>query len=898
MGMKRSVSLRLGASIMALTAGIASQAWAQETNEVAEVIVTGTSIRGVAATGSPVTGVDQEQLKASGVASAREVTKLLPLVLNLGADEARNSFTGGAQDAAANGTAVRTVNLRGIGPEATLLLFNGRRLAPNGVIKALSDVDQIPTVALARIEVVADGASAIYGSDAVAGVVNLITRKNFDGAETAYRYGAADDLYQRVFSQTFGKTWDGGSAFFAYEHNERSHLSGADRPFASQDRRARGGSDARPFTAAPGNIVIGGVRYALPNTNGVGVSPTSLVAGTANRYDEGSAADLLPAQERDTVLLNIHHKVDDRLELWYEGFYSRRKFDLAAPAALFSLAVPNTNPWFVAPAGVTPTPASETVEYRFLDDRQPNSTGWENSQQNAVGFVFDITNDWQMQGSVDHGIDRGFQSRQSVLNNTILTAALRSSNPATAFNPFGNGTFNRVNNAALVERIDGERDQYGTAISNNFQIKADGPVMDLPAGSMRLAVGAAYNKNSFRQSLFATNVTADGSVTSKIVVNRRNVRGVFGELFIPLVGGDNAMPGVERLDLSLAGRVEKYSDFGRTSNPKVGVVYSPIAGLSLRATYGTSFRAPSLVDGADQIQNIFIQNLTDPASGTGTTRGVFYNGGNSKLGPEEATTWSYGLDWNPSFLEGLRVSATYYKIDYTNRIDVVPNTALTQAAVYGVYAMRRPAASDVAGNAAFNALVANFMSSPDLQNPVEAVTNINAIIDGRRQNLGSLKQDGLDVNIGYRMETGVGSFDASVDVAKIFHVKRRTAAGAPETDVNDTFGNPVDLRVRYALGWSLGGFSAHAFANSVDSFRNTAVTPNVQAPSQTTYDATLSYAFPESAPYHLDGVRLTLSAQNLTDEDPPVVLNGTVSWDSQTASPIGRLVAFEITKSW
>ena len=898
MGMKRSVLLRLGASIMALTAGIASQAWAQEATEVSEIVVTGTSIRGVAATGSPVTGVDQEELKASGVASASEVTKLLPLVLNLGADEARNSFTGGAQDAAANGTAVRTVNLRGIGPEATLLLFNGRRLAPNGVIKALSDVDQIPTVALARIEVVADGASAIYGSDAVAGVVNLITRKNFDGAETAYRYGAADDLYQRVYSQTFGKTWDGGSAFFAYEHNERSHLSGADRPFASQDRRARGGSDARPFTAAPGNIVIAGVRYALPNTNGVGVSPASLVAGTANRYDEAFAADLLPAQERDTILFNVHHKVDDRLELWYEGFYSRRKFDLAAPPALFSLAVPNTNPWFVAPAGVTPTPASETVEYRFLDDRQPNSTGWENSQQNAVGFVFDLTDDWQMQGSFDHGMDRGFQSRQSVLNNTILTAALRSSNPATAFNPFGNGTFNRGNNAALVELIDGERNQYGTAISKNFQIKADGPLMDLPAGSVRLALGAAYNNNTFRQSLFATNVSVDGSVTSKIVVNRRNVRGVFGELFIPLVGGDNAMPDIERLDLSLAGRVEEYSDFGPTSNPKVGVVYSPIAGLNLRATYGTSFRAPSLVDGADQIQNIFIQNLTDPASGTGTTRGIFYNGGNSKLGPEEATTWSYGLDWTPAFLEGLRVSATYYKIDYTNRIDVVPNSALTQAAVYGIYAMRRPAASDVAGNVAFNALVANFMSSPDLQNPLEAVTNINAIIDGRRQNLGSLKQDGLDVNIGYRMETGVGAFDASVDVAKIFHVKRRTAIGAPETDVIDTFGNPVDLRVRYALGWSLGGFSAHAFANYVDSFRNTAVTPNVEAPSQTTYDATLSYAFPETAPYHLDGVRLTLSAQNLTDEDPPIVLNGTVSWDSQTASAIGRLVAFEITKSW
>jgi len=142
------------------------------------------------------------------------------------------------------------------------------------------------------------------------------------------------------------------------------------------------------------------------------------------------------------------------------------------------------------------------------------------------------------------------------------------------------------------------------------------------------------------------------------------------------------------------------------------VIYAPISDLTLRATYGTSFRAPSLVDSADQIKNIFIQNLTDPTSSTGVTRGIFTNGGNGQLGPETAKTWSAGLDWKPRAISGLSVSATWYKILYNNRIDVTPNTAMANGSVYAAYIVRRPAASDAAATAAFNAQVAAAMASP------------------------------------------------------------------------------------------------------------------------------------------------------------------------------------------
>ncbi len=358
----------------------AAQERGTATDPIQEVVVTGTSIRGVASPASPTVTLSREDFAASGVATSSDLARALPQVINLGADESR---LGGAQDGAANTTRVSGINLRGIGNEATLLLIDGRRLAPAGVIKSLYDPNVIPASAVERLEVVVDGASAIYGSDAVAGVVNIITRKNFHGAETMVRYGLADGTNQKIASQNLGYTWDGGGVFAAIEHNERENLPGADRDFASTDRRARGGSDARSTLASPGNILAGTTRYPLPSTSGVGLTSSQLVAGTANAFDDGSFPDLLPNQKRDNIFLNAHQSFG-RFDAWYQGWYSRRKFDERVAPASGQLRVPNTNAFFVAPAALG-TPSSVTVEYRFLaEDPDPRLSGHENAQQNAV----------------------------------------------------------------------------------------------------------------------------------------------------------------------------------------------------------------------------------------------------------------------------------------------------------------------------------------------------------------------------------------------------------------------------------------------------------------------------------------------------------------------------------
>lgn len=900
---KLSHRLVLRASALAITATFATAAQAQQPaqdSNVGELIVTGTSIRGVASTGSPTVGVSIEELKEAGVSTAGEAAKLLPQVLNLGADEARSSYNRGSQDSAANATAVRTANLRGIGPEATLLLWNGRRLAPNGVIKSLSDIDQIPAGALSRIEVVSDGASAIYGSDAVAGVVNLITRRNYEGAETTLRYGYADGLDQKLFNQSFGKRWDGGGLFFDFEHNDRSNLAGADRAFASQNLTARGGTDQRAFTAGPGNIVISGVRYALPNGTGAPgtIDPTLLVAGTANRYDEGFNQDLLPSQKRDTVVFHIDQQVTDKVQLWYEGFYSTRTFNLAQPAALFSLSVPNTNPFYVRPS-TAPAGTSETVEYRLTEDSDSSSNGYEDSYQNAFGFDYELHKDWKLSGYFAQSHDQGFQSRESVLNNSALSAALAATTTATAFNPFGNGSYNRTNNAALLDIIDAERLTTGVNGLTDYALKADGPLFSIPGGDIRAAVGVQQLNSTFHQSLVATNVLASGAPTLKIVDNKRTVRSYYGEVFVPVVSEANAAPGVHRLELSAAARVEDYSDFGSTTNPKYGLVYEPIEGLLFRGTYGTSFRAPSLVDSADQIKNIFITNLADPMSlsSANISRGIYTNGGNSALKPETADTISAGIEWKPAFADGLSVSLNYYKIEYTNRIDLAPLNALTQGTLYAPYFTRRPDAADVAGNAAFDARVAALLASPDLQNPVEAVSNIKAILDNRRNNLASLLQDGVDLSVNYRFSALESDWRLSFDWSQIFKVRTQVVAGAAVTDVLGTFGNPVKNRGRLGVGWTHGDWSANGFVNHVGSYTNTAIAGRPKVSSYDTVDATVSYRLPEDWAAG-KGVRVSASVSNLFDKEPPIVINGAFSWDSNNASPVGRFASIEISKSW
>ena len=876
-------------AVFCLASGVSAGALAQSAPEapavapqkVQEVVVTGSSIRGVGAVGSPGLSLNRDAIAATGATSSSEIARTLPQVISLGADESRLS---GAQDAAANTTRTSGINLRGIGNEATLLLVNGRRVAASGVVKSLSDPNQIPAAAIQRIEVVLDGASAIYGSDAVAGVVNIITRSNVDGAETMLRYGHADGMNQKIFSQTFGKTWDNGSAFIAYEHNDRSSLSAGARPFFSNDLRPYGGTDQRSTQAAPGNVLIGTAIYAIPpGQDGRGLTPAQLVAGGGNRYDAGVVGDYLPSQKRDTVYGNLFHRFNDRLEVFYEGLYSKRDYTQVVAPLGANLNVPSTSPYFVRPAGAAPA-TTQSVAYRFVfDDVDRNLGGDEKNSLNTLGLTYSLDGGWEVNSSLTYGRTEGFVHRVGLVNATGLAAGLANG----GINPFSAV----AGSNPAFQSVVGYRNQNATNTDAAFAVKLDGPLFKIGGGDVRLAVGAEARHVEFEQGLLQNVTTRTPTPAFSQLENSRQVKSVYSELFVPLVSARNAVPLVKRLELSLAARYERYSDFGSTTNPKVGVRWAANDVLSLNSTYGTSFRAPSLVDNLGSLTNlsltnIFVQNFTDPTAPGGVRRGILINGGNPDLKPEEARTWSFGTELKP--LRGWNLSASYYKIDYTDRIDVVPGSVLAEESLFAGYITRNPSA------AAVNALYA----SPNLQSPAEAPANIGVIVDGRRSNLGTLKQQGIDIDSRYTFNNSYGNWLLGLNVAKILKLERSGAPGRPFADVLDTLGNPISLRMRANLAWKSGNWSANVFANYTGDYSNTAVVPNVRVASQTTTDLTVSYAFDKSAGYGLGGVVLTANAINLFDRDPPVVINGQSSWDPQVASATGRFVSVSLNKKW
>lgn len=831
-----------------------------------EIVVTGTSIRGVAAVGSPTVTMSVEDIQATGAPNLAAVSRTLPVVLNIGPDESR---TGGAQDAAANSTRISAINLRGLGPEATLLLVNGRRMAPGGILRALSDPSILPSIATGRLEVVLDGSSAIYGADAVAGVVNIITRSNFNGAETSVRYGWGDGFDEKQFGQNFGRTWATGDIFAAFEYYDRSNLARADRPILSADLRPYGGLDQRSTQAPVPNIVVSGTRLPLPT-----------LSGPANRYD-GMDGDFLPHQERFNYFLSVRQEIIPTLQLWYEGFYSDRTVETVQGQLGGSFRVPSTNPFYVnGVPGLAPG-AVQTVEYRL---QLPNSTttAKESTLQHSIGARWDFTDTWQLNAYYTHSVNEGISGLGGTqINNQALPAALADSDPATALNVYGGPI-----SAAAIARVIAFRHQITDNIDDHFEVKLDGPLFSMAGGQVRAAFGASYHEGSFRYQEYQSALSPTNTPsTTNDGTQRREISSVFGEVFIPLFSPSNALPFIQRLDVSIAGRYDDYSDFGETFNPKISVVWDPIETLSLRGSWGESFRAPSLVD-TGNLNFAFIADVPDPANGNALITQLSWNGSNPNLQPEEATTYSLGFDWRPmGILDGLTVSATYYNVLYENRIQGLA-ASLANEAIYQQFITRDPP----------DDLIQMIYDRGWLVSTPRPPSEIGVLIDGRRNNVGAVKQDGVDLNVQYRFDTDVGIFTAGISHSEILTLERKTFPN-DYIDTLDRLNEPLSSRGRANFGWQLNAFSANLFYNYGGSFTNTGVVPNVEANAQRTFDLNLAYRFLDRED-GTGGFRVAFNVQNLTDEDPPIVLNGTNAWDNTTASALGRFFSIQLTKNW
>jgi outer membrane receptor protein involved in Fe transport len=744
-------------------------------SENRQIVVTGTHLRAAAPT-SPVITITRRDIDQTGATSVEDFMRKLPQNLSAGVAKENFAVVGTGQDITDHGAGM---NLRGLGQRATLVLVNGRRVAPSGT-GSFVDVSLLPLSAIDRVEVVTDGASAIYGSDAVAGVVNFILRDDFRGIETLAQVGTTTrgGGGQFLGAITGGAGWNGGHALLSYDFHAENEIKARDRDFTIN----------------------------LP-----------------------SFWPLFPRERRHSLYGTAKQEIATGWQLELSGQYGAR----------------NT-------------------------DRSLTSTGLlvnNHAQARAFGGTLalqaELGSSWR--GEISGSYFRSKQRETSLFADT-------------------GGLFNRFN----------------TTNSNlEFNGKADGNLFDVPAGSVKLALGASSRHESF-SDVFESTVNIPKPLSLS-----RNVHAAYAETQVPIFGNDNKIVGFNRLLIDAAIRAEKYQRIGSSVNPKVGMLWSPSTGLNLRGSWGKSFRAPLIYESLGEY-NVFLFPASllyiDPSQAPDGV-GAALIGNNPNVGPERSKSFTTGVEWVPPSVERLRLGATYYRITFSNRIA----RPVDQIVVIGdpsveAIVTRDPDSSTVGGLFSGAGQVLDF-SGPGFTNGGATPDDVVVVLDARTSNTAKTVTSGLDLNLDYGFSASRNEFRLIGNINRIFRFDDQLTSTSPPIHTLDTPFHPVGWRARGGLSWSRGPFSAVAFVNYTGSYEDRRAGRHEKVDSWTTVDTGLSYApGPREAPF-LRGLRVALNVENLFDVDPPHLLADPAStrdigYDPVNASGRGRAISLQVRKSW
>jgi len=858
--------LGLPALAQAQDAGVGGQTEESSTGSDEEIVVTGTSIRGVPPTGSGLISVSRDDARIIGAASTAELLATVPQL---------NSFNT-APRVSNGGLGSFAPGLRGLPSAATLPLMNGHRLISGSTQQTNPDYPFIPELAIERVEIVADGASAIYGSDAVAGVVNFITRKHVSGLEANVRYGMADDYSAFNAGAIFGKDWGSGSVVVAYQYQENSNITGADRDYRSLDFRAAGGIDTRSIVCPDANVnLFAGTIYAAPR----------LAPGT-NTCDPRGPVDLLPENRTHSGFVSARQELSSKITVWADVLYSDRRdvVQAALPGQTFVL-ITAANPFFRAPPGTGSL-------FGYFDFRPDRLVGADHFDQTfrvrtgnaTAGIDIKLPGDFQasVYGTFNWSRNDTFQPG---INTTALTAAAGGTTSATALDPFGYGTSPGVV-AAILDNPTDFTNRQRTRIG---AVKIDGPLARLPGGNVKVAVGAEYRRETYMQRGQSGGIGFPEDL-------ERDVQSVYAELFVPLFGDGNAAPMARSLTLSLSSRYDYYSDFGSTSNPKVGLTWAPVEGVNFRGSYGRSFRAPGLRDLGSTVGSYYSAaalvdafGARDPARGTAQVNTILLYGGNQDLEPETARTWSVGVDLQPRFAPNLSASVTFYDIKYD---DVIGTPSGLGALLFSDPTF----ASRVIRNPTAAALSAAITDTVPFYYTFAAVPTIGNILDLRQGNFGVRKTNGIDFDVRYRQPTGFGTIFGGIAGNYILNYTNQLSPTSAESDSLEA-GIPR-ATLRTTLGFTGGPVTLVNFVNYRAGVTASYATPVgsslYSSNGYTTVDLRLSVRLPDLGFAH--GTELGLQVNDLFDATPPFF--PATDGIGGAYNPIGRYAAMSLRTSF
>ena len=751
----------------------ARQADATASEPSSDIVVTGSRIRG-APSASPTIVLSQTQIEDAGQTTVADALRALPQ--NYGGGQNPGVAGGGDQGGNQNINSASTINLRGLGADATLTLINGHRVAYDSIVQGV-DIGSIPLAALDRVEVVTDGSSALYGSDAVAGVANIILKRDFSGLDTSALIGGATSggRLQQQYGVVGGDQWGRGGVMAAVQYAHDTALNAGDRAMTS------------------------------------GISPSTT---------------LYPAQKQTSVVVTGHQDIGATVKFDGDLLFSRRSTATSI--------------------GSDP----DSAYYQNGTTTRDKVTSFSASPR----FTFALGSDWEgtLSGTFGEDITKGHQGY------------------------FAGGAEYYGGDFRYLNRFWGG------------EAGADGTVVRLPGGPLRVAIGAGYRNN--RLTVRLVDVTGETFVPA----TRTNYY-AFGEASVPIVSPDMAIPAIHSLKASAAFRYERYPGTASLTTPKLGLIYAPTADIDLKASWGRSFKAPTLFQQYYLQQSYLVPAADFGYAGSPTAAVLERFGGNPDLKPETANSLVLSATLHPKAVPGLRLEVSAFRIRYKNRIiePVRSDAGLLDDPSYQDLITLDPSPADQA------AIIAD--SHGGLSNFTGYAYdpgNVVAVVDNRNHNAESQRIKGLDFAGHYELPLGTGRLAVDLS-ASYLHSRQQLGPDQPTAELAGLIFNPPHWRGRGGITWSSAEITAAAFFNYIGSVRDQRFGGDTVVGSMAPVD--LSFAFHPTGSGLVHGFTVRLSALNVLNERPARIETGNSfdpTYDSTNYSIVGRFLSFSIEKKW
>ena len=698
------------------TLGVSVGAFAQSpAGALEEVQVTGSRIKrqDLEAVG-PVTVFSSQDIAVTGITSTETLLQRFSASAGFAGNQTNAYWTG-------NGYGTAQVNLRGLGINRTLVLLNGRRIVNGGTgANSAVDLNLIPTSIIERIEVLKDGASALYGADAVAGVVNIITRKNFDGLKITARYGQTgegdgDDIAGDL---TVGLIGERGSIMATMSYTESKAVNMADRASCAL------ADDGDGTLVCSGSSSTSGGRATFLTGPNVGqrINFNNDPNGDGDLFEPYNPSHNIPYFQwlnavnpikKTTFTAFGDLNVAENVRFFSEAIYSQRESDqIATPGTLLDYYQPGLGrASFVIPASHPTNPTGQDIR---LDRKRLVEAGVREFFQETdtwrivTGFAGNFAQDWSWEVAYNKGRNTGIDGSTNVANLERVYQTMFACDNITVpcADYLGNGA---VSQEVLDHILYTQRDSGGNE-QESITANVTGKLFELPAGPLGFAAGVERRKESGWRDPDALVVANIANTNQQDpIAGHYKVDEVYAEFVVPILHG---LTGVEHLELSLAGRYSDYDLFGNDSNYKAGLLWDIAGGVKLRATKSTAFRIPNI---PELFGGVAEGNLTttdpcsewsqlspsDPVFQSCQSAGVPVNyvqlgntirttvGGNSALQPEDADTFTVGLVWEPTFAEGLSLTLDYWEIEIEDSIQQIPGSEKL-AICYGTGDLNHP----------------------------------------------------------------------------------------------------------------------------------------------------------------------------------------------------------------